>query len=280
MGVPETSAEPSDGWDEAQCTAALAHLEQLQAQIDDLRLAIPRIIEPFHRPANATTYKLYAQGVLSSQSGLDTLKSQWKQPDIQHAFEHVRKSFAANADLSECVSIPSHGWVERERKAKESTKNTGGERVEDATAKLSDEDISRIIVEFRKTHPNLKLETHDDDRTISVRLVSGSLMLKFRINIEREVNDRHKLNAECLGTTEPFLAITRCIASRPQANDLQYLLNMIAAYKTVKGTSCAKCGKLLDNTAMIPTARRSQQVAGVNEAIETVWEALHEGCTH
>jgi hypothetical protein len=49
-------------------------------------------------------------------------------------------------------------------------------------------------------------------------------MLKFRINIEREANGRHKLNAECLGTTEPFLAVTRCIASRPQANDLNYLL--------------------------------------------------------
>lgn len=53
---------------------------------------------------------------------------------------------------------------------------------------------------------------------------------------------------------------------------------MIVAYKTVKGTSCAKCGKLLDDTALIPTARRSKQVMGANEAQETVWEAFHEGC--
>jgi hypothetical protein len=49
-------------------------------------------------------------------------------------------------------------------------------------------------------------------------------MLKFQINVKREANGRHKLNAECLGTKELFLAITRCIASRPQANDLKYLL--------------------------------------------------------
>lgn len=49
-------------------------------------------------------------------------------------------------------------------------------------------------------------------------------MLKFRVSIEREVNGRHKLNAECLGAAEPFLAMTRCITSRPHANDLRYLL--------------------------------------------------------
>lgn len=49
-------------------------------------------------------------------------------------------------------------------------------------------------------------------------------MLKFRVTIEREANGRHKLNADCLGTTESCLAITRCIASRPNKNDLRYLL--------------------------------------------------------
>jgi len=53
---------------------------------------------------------------------------------------------------------------------------------------------------------------------------------------------------------------------------------MIAAYKTVKGTSCAKCGKLLDDSALTPTARRSKQVAGTTDALETIWEAFHEGC--
>jgi hypothetical protein len=103
-------------------------------------------------------------------------------------------------------------------------------------------------------------------------------MLKFRLGIEREANGRHKLSAECLGTTEPFLAITRCVASRSNADDLKYLLDMIAAYKTVKGTSCAKCGKLLDKSALTPTARRSKQVATVNENPDTVWMALHEAC--
>lgn len=53
---------------------------------------------------------------------------------------------------------------------------------------------------------------------------------------------------------------------------------MIAAYKTVKGTCCAKCGKMLDGAALGTTARRSKQVVGVNESLETTWEALHESC--
>jgi hypothetical protein len=87
---------------------------------------------------------------------------------MQSAFEHVKQSFAVNTDLSECVSIPSHGWIERERKAKESTKSKGSESVEDLGATLSDEEFSRIVVEFGKIHPNLKLETQDNDRSISV----------------------------------------------------------------------------------------------------------------
>jgi hypothetical protein len=53
---------------------------------------------------------------------------------------------------------------------------------------------------------------------------------------------------------------------------------MIAAYKTVKGTSCARCKGLLDNTAMTPTARRSKQADAANDTTHTVWEAFHESC--
>jgi hypothetical protein len=59
---------------------------------------------------------------------------------------------------------------------------------------------------------------------MQTRFVSGSLMLDFHINIEQEANDRHKINAECLGTVEPFASISRCVKSRPQANDLKQLL--------------------------------------------------------
>lgn len=57
-----------------------------------------------------------------------------------------------------------------------------------------------------------------------IQFVSGSALLKFHVVIEREANGRHKLSAECLGMAEPCLATTRCLASRPHANDLRHLL--------------------------------------------------------
>lgn len=52
---------------------------------------------------------------------------------------------------------------------------------------------------------------------------------------------------------------------------------MIVAYKTIKGP-CDKCAKLLDSAVLMPTARRSKQVATTEENFETVWVALHESC--
>jgi hypothetical protein len=33
MGAPDVAAQPGAGWDEEQCTAALAHLERVKAQV-------------------------------------------------------------------------------------------------------------------------------------------------------------------------------------------------------------------------------------------------------
>jgi hypothetical protein len=83
-------------------------------------------------------------------------------------FEHTRKSMAANADLSASRSIPMHGWTEREKKERDSKKSNRIESTDDNSTTLTEEDVSRIVVEFQKTHPNIKLEMQDDNRTISV----------------------------------------------------------------------------------------------------------------
>jgi hypothetical protein len=191
MSAPESAAQPGAGWDEAQCMAALAQLEQLQAQvrtytqsskpvltaqIDDLRLAIPRIIEPFHRPPNPSTFKLYSQGVVGSQNGIRALNEAWRAPEIQEMFAHTKKSYDANQDLAACASIPSHGWVERERRERESHKRHGeNTAVEDHGNELDDETISRIIAEVQSAQPNIKLQAHNDSRCITVRLLTDSL---------------------------------------------------------------------------------------------------------
>lgn len=190
MSATEPAAQPGAGWDEAQCKAALAQLEQLQtqvrrlhlsiftlglhAQIDDLRLAIPRITEPFHRPPNPSTFKLYSQGVVGSQNGINALSDKWRSPEVQDILAHARKSYEANSDLSTCTSVPAHGWVERENRERESLKgNREHVTVEDQIDSLDEERISQIIAEVQEAHPNIKLELQDDGHSIRVGVLSN-----------------------------------------------------------------------------------------------------------
>lgn len=114
-------------------------------------------------------FKLYAQGVIGSQNGIKSLHETWRSQETQQLFEHTGKSLAGNPDLSASASIPSHGWTEREKKEREAKKSSQGETIDERNPAPTAEDISRIIVEFHKTYPNIKLETRDDNQTISVR---------------------------------------------------------------------------------------------------------------
>jgi hypothetical protein len=133
-----------------------------------MRSAIPQVVMPFMQPSTSDTYKSYAQGVMGAQSDIENLRVHWKNEETQKIFAHTTKSFATNTDLSASASTPAYGWIEREQKenkAKESSRR--GSEDHNSTI-LSDEDISQIIVDFQKTHPNIKLDLQDENRTISV----------------------------------------------------------------------------------------------------------------
>ena len=84
-------------------------------------------------------------------------------------FAHARKSQEANPDLSTSTSVPSHGWVERERRERESRKGSGEHTtVEDQSHNLNDEEISVINKEFQVAHPNIKLETQNGGHSMTV----------------------------------------------------------------------------------------------------------------
>lgn len=181
-----TAGAAGADWDEAQCISALAQLEQLQTQVgtlgtpnqlrsdnqqlEDLRLAMPRIIEPFQRPPNPGMFKLYAQGVLSTQNNIKTLNERWRGSEIQGVFEHTKKSLAANADLSASTSISHRGWTERAKKELESTKSSGRKEINETDLSLTSEEITNIFQEFQKAHPTAKLETQDEVQIISVHM--------------------------------------------------------------------------------------------------------------
>jgi hypothetical protein len=137
-------------------------------KINDLRLAIPRIIEPFQRPATPATFKLYAKGVLGSQDNVKSLNQKFRDAEMQSVFEHTKKSLAANTDLSASMSIPSCGWIEREKKERGANQSSRSESMEESGTGLTDEEVAQLLGVFQKTHPTIKLATQDDNRTIIV----------------------------------------------------------------------------------------------------------------
>jgi len=75
-----------------------------------------------------------------------------------------------------------------------------------------------------------------------------------------------------------FEAVGRSLANRQRMNDLEYTLEMIAAYKDLRMAKCDTCKELFDKRGMTPAARRSQSGKSA-EGTETVnWIAVHESC--
>jgi hypothetical protein len=137
-----------------------------------MRSSVTQVVGPFTLPPSPETYKLYAQGIMGVQNDIRNLNENWKNPEIQDLFNHTSKSYSANTDLSASASIPVYGWIERELRERKSKKSSRSENTDEISTVFTDEDVSRIIADFRTTYPNIKLDLQDDNRTISVRCFS------------------------------------------------------------------------------------------------------------
>ncbi|KAF2660531.1 hypothetical protein K491DRAFT_589145 [Lophiostoma macrostomum CBS 122681] len=282
MALSDAPAAPGAGWDESQCKAGLAQLEGLQEQLDDLRLTIHRVVQPLSAPLtnNPALFEVYKNAVVGSQNNIKSFRTHWKSPDVQNILEHSNNSFAANTDLSPSAQVPRYGWKQNQvTELEPSGRNKDDAQISDDTlGNLDKDEIGRLLDAFQKSNPAIQIATKDDNRDLMIQFVTNSMKLKFHVTISPDANAKGKLTAECLGTTKPFTSISNCVVSRSRPNDLKYLLDMIAAYKTVKGTTCAKCSKMLDQSVQMPTARRSKQVTADDGSQQVKWEPFHEGC--
>ncbi|KAJ4305220.1 hypothetical protein N0V90_000751 [Kalmusia sp. IMI 367209] len=161
-------APPDTDYDEAQCIAALAQLERLKQQLDDLRLTLPRVVEPFHMPTGPPMYQAFKNNLTKSVRDMKTFRAQWQSQDIQSVLEHAKKSAAANPDLSAGAQVHQYGWVEKEEREKEAAKKEGEgkEKVEDVRVHITKEERENIVAEWRKTHPTIKMEANDEGREL------------------------------------------------------------------------------------------------------------------
>jgi len=82
---------------------------------------------------------------------------------------HVKKSYESNPDLSTSTSVPSHGWLERERREREARKRNGEHTaVEDQGGSLDNDKIMRIMAEVQEVQSNVKFQAQNDNTSIVV----------------------------------------------------------------------------------------------------------------
>ncbi|KAF2500566.1 hypothetical protein BU16DRAFT_451866 [Lophium mytilinum] len=268
------------GMDEAECVAALAYLEKLQDQLQDLRLTMPRILGPLRtpHPSPAALYQDFRHASMSSVNDLKKFRITWQSPETQSLFQKAKESLKANPKLEGHNDVPRYGWIEEA----ESAGGLGSKKVAKADDGAGSEELEAeyagILAKFKEDHPNLKVTIESDNQIITIGYKVSMLYLKFRVVRTKEANGKGKLDVESSGAMALSPAITRCLASRPNPNSLRNLLEMIAAYTDLRKTRCAKCTKLADSSGLTPAARRRKFVDKGEAGSEVVWESFHEGC--
>lgn len=183
----------------------------------------------------ATLFSVYKKAVVGSQNNIKTFRTQWHSPEIQTIFEHGKQSLNDNPDLSESASVLRYGWKQSldARPKAAPPKKRRHSLIEDEPAHVGEGDLGSIVEGFRNKYQQIKVETKDNGHDIRIQLMTAGTRLKFHIVVGQGPNNKGKLRAECLGTTKLQTAVSRSIASRPQANDLEYLLvNIIICYST------------------------------------------------
>lgn len=171
-------------------------------------------------------FHAFKDNLIKAQRDMKTFKSQWQGPETQNILEHARKSATANPDLSAGAQVQQYGWIEKERKEKKTAKKKrdGEERADDLGIRITKEERGRIVEQWRQTYSSIKMEETNDGKQLLIPFASDSTNYRFRVTISEDVNSSQAIQAECEGTGEPFTSVTRCLASRPNPNDLKYLL--------------------------------------------------------
>ncbi|KAF2843266.1 hypothetical protein M501DRAFT_924199 [Patellaria atrata CBS 101060] len=273
----DPQVQPRD-WDEDRCRTALAHLERLENQIQDLRFAIASLIQPLIS-SPATPEQLFhdfSQAGIQRTKDISDFKATWADQQTQDIFRAAKESEQRSKNLSGGLNIPKYGWLQSE----DELENKGDIEAEQSSCRR-DEDISSLIDAFKVGYPKFTVTTTDGSKqnsVIEVRFRVPTMLMNFIITRKELQGNKGTYGVECVGSSETHRAINRFLSTRPHFNNLEDVLNMISSYADLWKAKCSRCGKLLDNKAMTPVGRKRQLVDTSNGKTELQWHAFHEVC--
>ncbi|KAI9695261.1 MAG: hypothetical protein M1820_008780 [Bogoriella megaspora] len=296
MAAPNAGQSEFKPWNEAQCKAGLAHLEMLQFELQGLRKVIPDILDPLITKQQIGVRRRFAIFKHNSQDSykrLDQFSNRRMSKTVKEIIDYTNGSEKHDDDLRKAFTLPEFGWAKSTGPFNEyADKDVQPELAEDISAlappsgperdsgvKGKDENMATVVESFRQKHPEFHTQADLPGQTMQVSVPSTGGSIKFLIKgVNKEVEGKTRWDVECPGSQPLLYAITRCFASRPQAGNLSYTLEMIAAYKDARKETCVGCRKLVSNMGVTPAARRSKTVKAEGTKKEEIWEAFHEGC--
>lgn len=170
-------------------------------------------------------FHAFKDSLIKAQRDMKTFRTQWQSLEAQKLFEHARKSAVANPDLSAGAKIQKYGWIEKEKRQKNAVeKHADVEESVNVGAPLTKDEREKILGNWKMANPHLNVEEREEGTALLISFNADSVRYRFRLSIPDGSDTTQAIKTECEGKGEPFTAVTRCMASRPNANDFKYLL--------------------------------------------------------
>ncbi|ODM21549.1 hypothetical protein SI65_02393 [Aspergillus cristatus] len=293
--APAESTDANVWTTERQLVSSLAKLQKLESMIHDLRTLLPeRLLEPLvpivnpQVPASGSKalpkspQMLYEQLSSTARAGVAEVQSfqdLWRSPELKEIWDHVD----AKIQEGNGVLLQPSGMWERDYGALlegiEKEEDARGEEArraqEDSERAQVDGDWRRVVEEFvGRGVPGVRVVGAKERDAVLVVLVKAGMAFEVQ-SLDGEEGLKWVVSSK-VAPGKPVskleAAVVDCLNSRPRQWDLAFVLDMIISYTTIKQTPCAKCTKMTDSTAQLPTIRRQSPPP------QSTWEAFHPTC--
>ncbi|RAK85678.1 hypothetical protein BO79DRAFT_273015 [Aspergillus costaricaensis CBS 115574] len=303
-GAASNTDPNPDAWDsETQLVSSLAKLQKMEAMIHQLRTLLPeRLLEPLAPIVNPKAaagrsvpkspqmlYEQLAQAARAGVSELQEFQSMWRSPEMKAVWDRVDAQIKENGGV---MLQPTGKWerdydtiladLREEEQAQNEQQQKANEEMERSKIQATEGGWRAIVDGFAQENvPGVRVLASQSEAAVTVVLVKAGIVFRVEAIAGQDGNgvpDWRVFTRTPGGQTPSNVetAVAQCLNARPRQWDLLYLLDMISSYSTIKQTPCAKCAKMTDSTATLPTIRKPSSTP--QEQGSQTWEAYHQGC--
>jgi hypothetical protein len=145
-------------------------------------MTIPRVVTPFYSPPSPTVYREFKDGLLSSQAEIKGFRNSFQGQETRAIIDHARRRAQADGDMSKSGEVQRYGWIERKEKRRENAKKGDREDVAaDHEPALTDEEVGKIVGEWRRENEKLGLEEKEGGRDLTVCVLNAAQMRQKKL---------------------------------------------------------------------------------------------------